>query len=457
MAKSSAASTLLLSIVLLLSHHDDTSIITNIVVVAAFTPSPLTTTTSQGSRRCRCVYFSQLSSTAATENDVNDEEQKQQRDEEEEGRRQLSSSKSPPNWMKCINGVVPYNVHVLNEAVSLLANVTRGEANELIDIGAVWAKMDTFTVNDALSQYSNDNNDYTVENGGMGLPPASASFKYADLPKGWGSGNENDELKLLPRTNSNNNNNNKSSNRSKKFEYDDNDDDIDNSSSSIESLIEEEDEGGGGRETFDEYIDRQLSLRYRRILTPSTITPGTDIRIYPYPRRFPSCYDFSDARRLLYEDTTFIIVDKPPMLPTQPEPSNYEECCPGCVNLLLGPYTTITGLPVSRPLLCHRVDSCVGGCVVLSKDTTGQRVFSDLQRQRKIKKLYLAVTTTPVPIGRHVHWMFGALNSRGSRGGTPCQLVSHIPPSTRKKAKVSREKESVVFTVLLCESLCNSN
>ena len=453
MAKSSAASTLLLSIVLLLSHHDDTSIITNIVVVAAFTPSPLTTTTSQGSRRCRCVYYSQMSSTAATENDVNDEEQKQQRDEEEEGRRQLLSSK-PPKWMKCINGVVPYNVHVLNEAVSLLANVTRGEANELIDIGAVWAKMDTFTVNDALSQYSNDNNNYyTVENGGMGLPPASASFKYADLPKGWGSGNENDELKLLPRNNSNNNNN-KSSNKNSKYEDDDNDDDIDNSSSSIESLIEEED---GGRETFDEYIDRQLSLRYRRILTPSTITPGTDIRIYPYPRRFPSCYDFSDARRLLYEDTTFIIVDKPPMLPTQPEPSNYEECCPGCVNLLLGPYTTITGLPVSRPLLCHRVDSCVGGCVVLSKDTTGQRVFSDLQRQRKIKKLYLAVTTTPVPIGRHVHWMFGALNSRGSRGGTPCQLVSHIPPSTRKKAKVSREKESVVFTVLLCESLCNSN
>ena len=433
MAKSSSASALLLSIVLLLSHHDEnTSYITNIVVVSAFTPSSSTTMTNQGSRRRRCVYYSPT----ATESDVNNEEQKQREDEEEEGRQQLLSSK-PPKWMKCINGVVPYNVHVLNEAVSLLANVTRGEANELIDIGAVWAKMDTFTVNDALSQYSNDNNDYTVENGGgMGLLPASASFKYADLPKGWGSGNENDELKLLPRNNSNNDN------KSSKYEEEDDDDDGDNSSSSIESLIEEED-GGGGGETFDEYIDRQLSLRYRRILTPSTITPGTDIRIYPYPRRFPSCYDFSDARRLLYEDTTFIIVDKPPMLPTQPEPSNYEECCPGCVNLLLGPYTTITGLPVSRPLLCHRVDSCVGGCVVLSKDTTGQRVFSDLQRQRKIKKLYLAVTTTPVPIGRHVHWMYGALNSRGSRGGTPCQLVSHTPPATRKKAKVRVKKSGI--------------
>lgn len=424
---------LLLSIIvlLLLSHHHDISYFINIVVVAAFTPSTSSSlTTSQGSRCC-CVFYHSQSSTSSTteaENDVNDEEEQQQQDEE--GRQQLLSK--PPKWMKCINGVVPNNVHVLNEAVSLLANVTRTQANELIEIGAVWAKMDTFTVNDALSQYK-DNNDYLVESG-MGSP-ASASFKYADLPKGWGSGSENDELKLLPRN----------SNKSNKREEEEGN--YDGDSRSIESLIEEEEEDEEGeedKETFDEYIDRQLSLRYRRILTPSTITPGTDIRIYPYPRRFPSCYDFSDAHRLLYEDTTFIIVDKPPLLPTQPEPSNYEECCPGCVNLLLGPYTTITGLPVSRPLLCHRVDSCVGGCVVLSKDTTGQRVFSDLQRQRKIKKLYLAVTTTPVPIGRHVHWMFGALNSRGSRGGTPCQLVSHIPPSTRKKAKVSREKESVV-------------
>jgi 23S rRNA-/tRNA-specific pseudouridylate synthase len=115
------------------------------------------------------------------------------------------------------------------------------------------------------------------------------------------------------------------------------------------------------------------------VLTPSTIDPGTDIRVYPTPRRFPSCYDLADPARLLYEDTTFVIVDKPPMLPTQPEPSNYEECCPGCVNLLMGPFYTIKGEDVVRPLLCHRVDSCVGGCVVLSKDGNGQRVFSELQ------------------------------------------------------------------------------
>ncbi|KAL7452315.1 hypothetical protein ACHAWC_004037 [Mediolabrus comicus] len=280
-----------------------------------------------------------------------------------------SNKRQKPQWMRCINGVVPAKVNALNEAVAMVANVSRDEANKLIEMGAVWAKMDTLTEDDVFDQY------FGVD--------SSASLQYADFPSGWGSGEEEDDEE----------------------------------------------------ESLEDYIERQMSLRFRRILTPSTIEPGTDIRIYPHPRRFPSCYEFADQKRLLYEDTTFIVVDKPPMLPTQPEPSNYEECCPGCVNLLMGPFTTIEGEMVQRPLICHRVDSCVGGCVVLSKDGNGQKVFTDLQRQRKIKKLYKAVTTEPVPLGMHVHWMWKSLNARGQVGGTPCQFVSHTPPASRKKAK----------------------
>ena len=291
-------------------------------------------------------------------------------------------SKGAPPWMKCVNAPVPPHVRALNEAVSTVANVTLCQANELIERGAVWARMETLDEDDVLGQYDGS--------GGGG----GAALRYADLPSGWGSGSENDERNLFG-------------------------------------------EGGGEAETLDEYVARVESLRYRRILTPSTVEPGTDLRIYPRPRRFPACYDLADPERLLYEDTTFLVVDKPPMLPTQPEPSNYEECCPGCVDLLMGPFQTITGEEVPRPLICHRVDSCVGGCVVLSKDGNGQRVFSELQRERKIKKVYLAVTTEPVPIGRHVHWMWAPLNKRGQSGGTPCQFVSHVPPASRKKAKVS--------------------
>lgn len=222
-----------------------------------------------------------------------------------------------PQWMKCINAVVPPKVRVLNEAVSILANVSREEATKLIEIGAVWAKMETLTDDDVIDQYYDSGS-------------SSAAIKYGDLPSGWGAG-----------------------------EYD--------GLESDETM------------SFEEYLWKQENLRYRRILSPVTIEPGTDIRIYPHPRRFPACYDFADSSRLLYEDTTFVVVDKPPMLPSQPEPSNYEECCPGCVNLLMGPFMTVNGEEVTRPLICHRVDSCVGGCLVLSKDGNGQRVFSQLQ------------------------------------------------------------------------------
>lgn len=222
-----------------------------------------------------------------------------------------------PPWMKCINAVVPPNIRVLNEAVSKIADVTPEEATKLIEIGAVWAKMETLTDDDIMDQYYDSGK--------------SAAIQYGDLPSGWGAGDyglgENDAQEM----------------------------------------------------SFEEYLWKQENLRYRRILTPTTIEPGTDIRIYPHPRRFPACYEFGDSNRLLYEDTTFIVVDKPPMLTVQPEPSNYEECCPGCVDLLMGPFQTISGENVARPLICHRVDSCVGGCLVLSKDGNGQRVFSQLQ------------------------------------------------------------------------------
>ena len=288
-----------------------------------------------------------------------------------------------PKPLKYMNGIA-VRTGPLNEAVSKVASVSLERANELISIGAVWAKMDFITEEEVLAQYDTEE-------------PAGANIKYADLPKGW-HGARLDNIGKV---------------------------DGDNEDGKTE----------GENGSLDEYVKSMESARYRRIMTPSYVQAGTDIRIYPNPVRFPSCYEIDDSR-LLYEDTTFIVVDKPPMLPTQPDASNYLECCPGCVNEMLGPFKTITGESVVRPLLCHRVDSCVGGCVVLSKDINGQRVFAELQRDRKLKKLYLAVTTKPVPLGMHIHWMWASLNKRGKKNGPPCQFVSHTIPQSRRKAKV---------------------
>jgi len=315
-----------------------------------------------------------------------------------------TSTASPPasvqQQMYCVTGV-SHRTGPLNEVVARIAQLdSLDDANALIDIGAVWARMDALTEDDVLRQYDNDS-----------AFDANARALYADLDNRR-QGTYEDTYGNREK-NSNNNNNN-----------DDDDDDDDEEDTELEAYIEQ--------------MDQQ---RFRRVLSPVTIEAGTDLRIYPNPRRFPTGAEFGklDANgqsRLLYEDTTFIVVDKPPMLPTQPDATNYYENCPGCVQEYLGPFQDIRGNVIQRPLLCHRVDACVGGCVVMSKDGNGQRVFQEFQRDRKLRKMYKAVTTKPVPLGMHLHWMWAPQSQRGKRGGPPCQLVSHTPPESRRKARV---------------------
>ena len=298
-----------------------------------------------------------------------------------------SSSSNEKQWQLCLQGVTR-RTSALSEAVTVLASqhsisLTLEEANDLIELGAVWARMDTVSQQDLLSQYHYGNSEpYSDQS--YNHPSPKAQLKYGDLPKGWGSGQSNDDRQ---------------------------------------------------QQDLDDYIASLQSTRFKRLLSPCIIDQGVDIRAYPYPRRFTDAFKALSTNSLLYEDTTYIVVDKPPMLPTQPDASNYIECVPGATQSNLGPFKTIQGLSVSRPLLCHRVDSCVGGCVVLSKDIRGQQVFAKLQRERKVKKLYLAVTTQPVPLGQHVHWMWAPVNLRGVDNGPPCQFVSHTAPGSRRVAR----------------------
>jgi hypothetical protein len=73
----------------------------------------------------------------------------------------------------------------LNEVVSKIADVTLEQANDLIAIGAVWAKMDVLTEDEILDHYSSSskgNND---------------KVRYSDLPSGWGNARyEREEIDL---------------------------------------------------------------------------------------------------------------------------------------------------------------------------------------------------------------------------------------------------------------------
>jgi 23S rRNA-/tRNA-specific pseudouridylate synthase len=318
---------------------------------------------------------------------------------------------------KCLTGVAP-RAGPLNQAVAHIILAADGDsnkvtldstdqdhthhdltyflnkANDLIAIGAVWARMEALDQDDVLAQYYDNDQ-------------ASGSSRaiYADLAVSWTNPKENPM-----------------------------DDDVDDVDDDLEA-----------------YIQQMEALRFRRVLTASWIEAGTDIRVYPEPRRFPACAQLADPKRLLYQDTTFIVVDKPPMMPTQADASNYQECVPGSVETYYGPFVDVAGNTAPRPILCHRVDSCVGGCVVLSKDRNGQKVFQDWQQARKLRKVYLAVTTQPVPLGMNVMWMWSPQTERGQSGGPPCQLVRHTPPESRRKARQFWNR--CVLEVVKCERI----
>ena len=142
-------------------------------IITAFSSSSTTSATSM-QRQSHSFALYDEPSNIEMETSTTHKQQQQQVE-------QTSSSSKPP-WMKCINAVVPPHTTALNEAVSLTSNVTLSTANDLISMGAVWARMDTLSNDDILEQYYNNDN------------PSSANLKYADFPSGWGSGNENDEL-----------------------------------------------------------------------------------------------------------------------------------------------------------------------------------------------------------------------------------------------------------------------
>lgn len=209
---------------------------------------------------------SAIESSSATT--IHQQDQSQKQEQQTQQREKLQVQKS-----RMIQGVTSTD-GPLNEAVAKLVGqeLSLEGANSLIELGAVWARMEVLTEEELLSQYDDDDDSFI----------SSSRALYADLP-------------------------------------------------GLRQRQRDEDE----EEDLEDYIQRMEQQRFRRILSPTWIEKGTDLRIYPQPRRFPACYELT-PKHLLYQDTTFIVVDKPPMLPTQPDASNYHECCPGCVQDILG-------------------------------------------------------------------------------------------------------------------------
>jgi 23S rRNA pseudouridine1911/1915/1917 synthase len=110
---------------------------------------------------------------------------------------------------------------------------------------------------------------------------------------------------------------------------------------------------------------------------------------------------------VIYEDDDVVVIDKPAGMVVHPAPGH-----PGgtLVNALLARYPAMQVAGDLRPGIVHRLDAGTSGLLVVARHDSALRDLAEQQRQRQMRKIYLAVAegrfkepegVIDAPIGRH--------------------------------------------------------
>ncbi|XP_057433808.1 RNA pseudouridine synthase 6, chloroplastic-like isoform X1 [Lotus japonicus] len=127
------------------------------------------------------------------------------------------------------------------------------------------------------------------------------------------------------------------------------------------------------------------------------VEPGTYLRVHVHPKRFPRCYEIDWRSRVIAVAESYVVLDKPAGTSVGETRGNIEESCVTFATRALG---------LTTPLLTtHQIDNCTEGCVVLARTKEYCSVFHGKIREKKVKKLYLALAASPLPTGIITHYM----------------------------------------------------
>ncbi|KAK4258977.1 hypothetical protein QN277_005362 [Acacia crassicarpa] len=142
---------------------------------------------------------------------------------------------------------------------------------------------------------------------------------------------------------------------------------------------------------------QQAQKTYRVTNVDQFVEAGTYLRVYVYPKRFPRCYEIDWRSRIIAVTESYVVLDKPAGTSVGGTTNNIEETCA---------IFTTRALGLSTPLLTtHQLDNCTGGCVVLARTKEYSSIFHGKIREKKVKKLYLALAAAPLPCGIITHYM----------------------------------------------------
>lgn len=142
---------------------------------------------------------------------------------------------------------------------------------------------------------------------------------------------------------------------------------------------------------------REAQKTFRITQADEFVEAGTYLRVHVHPKRFPRCYEIDWKSRIIAVSEEFVVLDKPAGTTVGGTTDNIEESCATFATRALGLTTPLN--------TTHQIDNCTEGCVVLARTKEYCSVFHGKIREKKVKKLYLALAAAPVPTGIITHYM----------------------------------------------------
>ena len=136
------------------------------------------------------------------------------------------------------------------------------------------------------------------------------------------------------------------------------------------------------------YVDR------RRPFVDQFLSPGHYLRVHLRPKRYPADR-VGWASVVVHWDPEFVVVNKPPGIPVHATLDNRIE------NALF----QLNSLPGAPFLITQRLDVDVSGLIVFARTPEFQRSFNQLLIERRLRKRYRALVTSPPRPGWHTHYM----------------------------------------------------
>ncbi len=156
-----------------------------------------------------------------------------------------------------------------------------------------------------------------------------------------------------------------------------------------------------------------------------------------------------DELRILHQDESLLVVDKPAALPVEPDRWDpTRPCLIGALHALAG--NSAGGTGSFRPRLVHRLDKDTSGAVLVAKSIEAERMLSSAFEAGDVHKLYLALVEGEHPLDEGEHELIDLpLAPDKKRGGT--MVVREGGKSARTRVAVEQRFRG--YTLLRCEPL----